>query len=342
MLWAYPGPYRRRHGAEIVTTLLEMAESGHGWPAMAQALHLMACGVRQRFRLPAGRPLALVAAVLAAIALGAFGAAGGTWLGWQTAASVPSGDEACTLTAALAGGDRSDVAVHPWTTAMGGPVVGTRTTGEGSTSADRVRTALASAGWRITTSTETTGRLAVNLAEEVEVPTRGVQFAATKDGLALTGDSMTVVGGAEYGLDGRVDQRLDVWAVETGAVRRLTIAGLLAGMLTGWLVTSALAGRVRQSGPAYRSAVTALGATAVAAAIVPTVDLYGRLHRVLSYDTGAPNPYIVDGPGGHLPAGLVLAGTGVALLALAAAALLAVRGTRTGSGPAGPEPVALN
>ncbi len=29
LLWAYPGPYRRRHGAEIVTTLLDMAESGH-------------------------------------------------------------------------------------------------------------------------------------------------------------------------------------------------------------------------------------------------------------------------------------------------------------------------
>jgi hypothetical protein len=43
-----------------------MAESGRGRPTTAQALHLVACGVRQRFRLPAGRPLTVVAAVLAA------------------------------------------------------------------------------------------------------------------------------------------------------------------------------------------------------------------------------------------------------------------------------------
>jgi len=29
-LWAYPGHYRRRHGDEIVTTMLDQAEAGHG------------------------------------------------------------------------------------------------------------------------------------------------------------------------------------------------------------------------------------------------------------------------------------------------------------------------
>src|ERR1700712_2359521 len=84
LLWAYPRAYRSRHGAEMVTTLLEMAEAGGG---RGQAAHLVLCGLRQRFRLPAGRPLAWLGAVLAAVVLGAFGAAGGTWLGWQPAAS---------------------------------------------------------------------------------------------------------------------------------------------------------------------------------------------------------------------------------------------------------------
>ncbi len=331
LLWAYPGPYRRRHGAEIVTTLLDMAESGHGRPTPVETLHLMACGIRQRFRLPAGRPLAVVAAVLAAIALGALGAAGGTWLGWQTATPVPSSAEMRTLTAAMAGGDPSEVLVHPWETAMNGPVVGTRTQGDATYPAERIRTGLTSAGWRMTSFTETTGGLVVDFSPEpyAEAPARFVQFTATKGGLSLNGDSMTVVGGAQYGVDGRTDQRLDVWAVETAAVRPLTIAGLLLGVLTGYLCTAALAHRVRQSRRARRTAVAVLAATAFAAAVVPAFDLYRNLYQVLAYDSGAKNPFIVYSPSEQLPAGLVPVCTAIGLLAFAAVVLVAVRGART-------------
>jgi hypothetical protein len=342
LLWAYPGSYRRRHGAEIVTTLLDMAESGSGRPTPAQTLHLVACGVRQRFRLPAGRPLAVVAAVLAAIALGALGAAGGTWLGWQTAAPVRSGDQMRTLTAAIAGINPAGVPVYPWETAMNGQTVTTTATGRVSYSAERVRTGLISAGWRITTFTETTGGIVVDITKHpwVEVPTRLVHFTATKDGLALRGSSTTVVGGADYGVDAQMDQGLDVWAVETAAVRPLTIAGLLLGVLAGWLLTAALAYRVRQSGRAHRRAATALAATAFAAAVVPAFDLYCNLYQVLTYDSGAPNPYIVYGPNDQLPAGLVPAFTGIGLLALAAAVLIALRGAGISPDPTGQEPVA--
>ena len=319
LLWAYPGAYRRRHGAEIVTTLLDMAESGHGGPTVAQRLHLVACGLRQRFRLPARRPLALVAAVLAAMAVGALGAAGGTWLGWRTAASVPSTHDMRALTGALAGAP-PEINVYELATAMNGPWIASTATGRVPYSADRVRTALTSAGWRITAFTETTGGTVVDITTDpwTEAPTRLIRFSATKDGLSLTGDTMTVVGPA-----GDSRQRLDVWVDETAAVRPLTIAGLLIGMLAGWPIAAALAYRAGLSGRPRRAAVTVLGMMALAAAAVPVFELYRNLYQVLSYDSGAPGPYVVNVPG---EAGLVPAGVGIGLLALTAAFLIAARG----------------
>ena len=52
LLLAYPGGYRRRHGEEILTTLLELGE-----PARRLAWQLLAGGLKQRLRLPARRPL---------------------------------------------------------------------------------------------------------------------------------------------------------------------------------------------------------------------------------------------------------------------------------------------
>src|SRR5690349_5611077 len=79
LLHAYPRAYRHRHGAEIVTTLLEMAPPGQRRPKPAEVWHLVASGLRQRFRVPAHRPLAVLAAVLALLAGGALGAAAGSW-----------------------------------------------------------------------------------------------------------------------------------------------------------------------------------------------------------------------------------------------------------------------
>jgi hypothetical protein len=341
LLWAYPGPYRRRHGAEIVTTLLEMVEDGCARPSAAQRLHLVACGIRQRFRLPARRPVAVVAAALAAIALGALGAAGGTWLGWQTAATMPSGDEIRGLSAAMAGGRPSDVPVYPWRTAMNGPAATARMTIPGSYSAERVRTALTAAGWRTTALTGTTAGLVVDITKDpmVDIPARFLQFEATKDGLSLDGDSLTSEGSAAYGLDPQIDQRIEVWADETPAVRPLTVAGLVLGTVAGWLLTAALAYRIRESGRAGRRAAVALGLTAVAAAVAPVFRLYCGLYRVLTYDGGAPNPYIADSPADRLPAGLVPASAGLALIAVAALAVIAARGSRVRIDPTGPEPV---
>jgi hypothetical protein len=101
LLFAYPRSYRRQHGTEIVTTLLEMAEPGRRRPAAGEAWHLLASGVRQRFRVPR-RPFAVLAALLIAVTLAAFGATAGSWAGERTLAELPAEAAANELVAIAA------------------------------------------------------------------------------------------------------------------------------------------------------------------------------------------------------------------------------------------------
>ena len=125
-------------------------------------MHLVLCGLRQRFRLPAGRPLAWAAALLAAVVLGAFGAAAGTWLGWQTAASVPSDRELRALNAATTGMP-APAAVYAELSAMTGPGAAVRADGTSDYSAERIRAGLISAGWQITSFHERDGAVLADL-----------------------------------------------------------------------------------------------------------------------------------------------------------------------------------
>lgn len=326
LLWAYPGAYRRGHGTEIVTTLLDMAAAGHGRPSVAQRLHLVLCGLRQRFRLPARRPLAWVAAVFAAVALGAFGATGGTWLGWQTGEPVPSDRELRTLNAAMTGLP-GDAAVYHQVSAMKGPSTFVRADGTGTYSAERIRAALSAAGWRFTAFTERQGATILDPAAGVpgdRVPTAFVTFTADKGGLKLWGFSSVITGGADHGLAGQAGYATSVWPREPAAVRPLTIAGLIAGALAGWLLAAALAYRVRGGTRPRRQAATVLSTAALAAAAVPGYELYRDAYQVMVYANGSPQPYIVDDPGAATP---ILTYTVVGLLA-AVAALVAARPRR--------------
>jgi hypothetical protein len=327
LLWAYPGHYRQRHGDEIVATLLDLAADGRR-PTVSQRLHLVACGLRQRFRLPAGRPLAAIAAVLTMVVLGAVGAAGGTRLGWHTASALPSDTELRGLTAAMSGVEPAGIPVDPWRTGMKGPVAGTRATGTVPYAADRIRTGLTTAGWRITTLSEQDGAVSVGpftVPPTTTAPTRSTYFRATRGGLSLVGSSTTVTGGAAYGLAGQADLGLDVWAEDSGAVVPVTIAGLTLGMLAGWLLAAALAYRMRGSRPARRWAAAGLVTTALTAATLPAYEFYRSLYLVLIYDPGAPNPHVLYGPGEPAPGSLVLGCALTALLALAVAVLITVR-----------------
>ncbi|BFU46789.1 hypothetical protein [Krasilnikovia sp. MM14-A1004] len=329
LLWAYPGPYRRRHGVEIITTLLDMAESGYG-PTAGQTLHLVACGIRQRFRLPFRRPFAMLAAVLAAVALGALGSAGGTWLGWRTATTVPSTDQLRSLTVDMIGAAPSQTEVHPWETAMNGPVMASAARTTVPYPGERLRTALTNSGWRIVRFTETPATYGDTFFDEPVIPQQTIMFDAAKGGLVLRGFSDTAVGGVLYN-DVGTDARVDVWAVDTAAVVPLTIAGLVIGALAGWLLVAALATRVRQAGRAHRTTVAVLAVTAVLAAIAPVFALYCKLYQILVYDIGASNAYIMSSPSDQLPAHLAPAGAAVGLVALAAAVVIAARGARLAS-----------
>jgi hypothetical protein len=299
LLRAYPRAYREHRGAEMVTTLLEMVEAGRGRPSRGQALHLVLCGLRQRFRLPASRPLAWVGALLAAVVLGAFGAAGGTWLGWQTAASVPSDRELRALNAAMTGMP-APAAVYKGPSAMKGPSTLVRADGTSNYSAERVRAALTSAGWRITSFHERDGFVLANigksLAAAVRIPTGNVDYTATKGGLKLTGDGSVITAGAERGLAGQASYATEVWPREAATVRPLTIAGLIAGALAGWLLAAAFAYRVRRSGRFQRWVATVLCGAGFAAASVPAYQHYRDGYQAMVYAHGSPYPYIVDGP----------------------------------------------
>ncbi|MFG1994403.1 hypothetical protein ACGFJ7_30965 [Actinoplanes sp. NPDC048988] len=79
LLVAYPACLRRKHGPELIETMLEMAGPG-GAPARADRRRLVLDGLRERFRPPVHRPLARAAVVVSLLIGAALGAAAGSGL----------------------------------------------------------------------------------------------------------------------------------------------------------------------------------------------------------------------------------------------------------------------
>jgi hypothetical protein len=84
MLLAYPKDYRRDHGAELLEPLV--AESRR--PTARELANLLVHGLRTRLGRPASRTV-VAWAMLATVIAGVFGAAFGSWAGWQTARPLP-------------------------------------------------------------------------------------------------------------------------------------------------------------------------------------------------------------------------------------------------------------
>ena len=344
LLWAYPRAYRNRRGTEIVTTLLEMAESGRARPTRRQAWHLIVCGLQQRFRLPARRPLAWLGALLTVAVLGAFGASGGTWLGWQTAASVPSDHELGVLNDAISGMSAPAVMFHN-VSAMKGPDSVATSEGTSNYAADRVRSALTSAGWQVTSLQERDGAILVMTGTDadpgsgmpgVRVATRFIDYTATKGGLKLSGEGSVITGGADRGLAGTAAYSTDVWPREAAAVRPLTIVGLIVGALVGWLVAAAFAQRLRGRGRLRRGLATASCVVALTGLAVPAYALYRDAYQVMVYAHGSPVPYIVYSPDDEIPVGVWVI---VGLLAVIAALVTVEWPRRIGAAPTRPDSV---
>jgi hypothetical protein len=114
-----------------------------------------------------------------------------------------------------------------------------------------------------------------------------------------------------YPFAGQASYTITVWPVEPAALRPLTIAGLVAGLLAGWLLVAALA---------RRRLATALATAGLAAATLPAYQFCREAYEVMVYAHGSPDPYIVDGSrGGTLTLICMVAG----LLAIVAAVIVA-------------------
>ncbi|GAA0575837.1 hypothetical protein GCM10010172_70710 [Paractinoplanes ferrugineus] len=275
LLLAYPGRYRRVHGAEMVTTLMDMADAGQSRPFAAEAWHLFLGGLRQRFRVPSGRPLVLVAAVLTTLIGGGFGAAAGSWTAERTFTALPGDAAVAALTRQAAGGGGDDFSTDrsasPWFTEM---VLGA-VDSPGWTAQDAERR-LAADGWRVGATRNLAGAVYSSSTSDgrVErVEARSAAFDATRDGLL-----MQVTGHVSAG-HGTVSIML--WPADTGALKPLTVAGLLLGLLGGWMVAAAGAYRMRESPGGRRRIAALLAGLAVAALATPAFAFYINVMRVL-------------------------------------------------------------
>ena len=359
LLLAYPGAYRRRHGTEMVTTLLEMAGPARR-PAVRDAWHLVVSGIRQRFRLPA-RPLALPAAALAAVTLGVFGAAAGSWAGEQTFAGLPSETVARHLLATVVddpvelgppwaaaqrvgdptGADRVHLRVSPGAQAPGP---------EPTWTVEQTRDRLTAAGWTIrefTVGPLEREPLPAILADDPEhrfAHLRRVAYlTAERDGLVLRGTATDSIGGVTVDRDPEARTYSlglggDVFARRTGAYLPLVVAGGLLGALAGWLLVAGVAYRLRGGPPARQRLTVLLAGSALLAAALPVfatirnatllarhlTDLREPVHTLHAALT--PGQYFATMPAWLIPACAVMTAV------LTAAAILAARTARTADG----------
>ncbi len=281
LLLAYPGHYRRRHGTEIVTTLLEMAGPGQRRPARADAWHLLASGLRQRFRLPAGRPLAWVAAILITLIVGALGAAAGSWAGVRTFAALPDRAALAERVTGTGGGTGSAHDSSPWSHTSSH----TRTEVPAAWQLEPALQRLRADGWQVSAVTPLEGSAATldpATGATIELPTNDKQFRATLDGAEISVQvhfiDIARLGARHAALinhGGTVS--ISTWAATTPAFLPLIVAGTMAGLIAGWLIAAAGAYRIQRARRPRPAAVTC--ALAVLAAALPAVALYGNLMR---------------------------------------------------------------
>ncbi|KAB1919231.1 hypothetical protein AB0J94_25100 [Micromonospora noduli] len=322
LLLAYPGRYRQRYGTEMITTLLEMASPGQRRPRPGEALHLLASGVRHRLRLPARRPLAVIAAVLLALTMGAFGGAAGSWAGSQTFADLPDDATIASLAQRASGAASDSIQLRvasPWLEES----ISTTTEVDGAWDAEKARQRFAADGWSVSGITPLGGKaVAFNSDTKsfVDLPMRNSTFSAKSNGLTLQVRGYLT---ADHG-----SVHLDGWAQSRPMFLPLIVTGILIGLVVGWLFAAALAYRIVEASAERRRASAGLWAVALAALALPAVALYGNVLRAFR-DHGDVGPvftvHSAFTPGSYYPlgpawqilaltiAGAVLAGAAIRL-----------------------------
>jgi hypothetical protein len=317
LLRAYPRSYRRAQGDDILATLMDAAEPGRSRPTRADVVDLARGALRQRFRLPMG-VFPVVAAVLAALVLGAIGAASSSWLAWQTAANLPSNEAARQIGATVLGTPRPATTVNRndgrrqnW------PSV--------SVSYDPQQSdwTLASAHARLRAAGWTPGRVEQDVGtvgSSDDGPLEGMYqvFEAAHDGQVLQISALTITtpGHAGVLIHFNISAGEPAWAPVAVAV------GWLVGAVLGWLLTAWAAYRLRRRALLSRLAALALSLIAIGLAAEPTIGLYTTLGHLAFgtidiYGIAPPYKWVVSSPATGLVLGTLLAGTGVLILAAA-------------------------
>jgi hypothetical protein len=272
LLLAYSGGYRRRHGTEMITTMLEMAEPGRSRPSAGEAWHLVASGLRQRFRLPSGLPFAWLAAVLVTLVLGVFGAAAGSWLGQRTFADLPTRAEAEKLGKAMVP-DPAYVFSPRMSQAGRADFLSFSVGPRGATSGwtvEAARNRLTATGWTVTEFTIHPRPAKITCAtdngqESCSFETRDAALMAERGGLILRGTATDFLADGSGGSIGGVSAT--VFAERSAAYLPLTVAGALLGALVGWLLAAALAYRIRSVAPGSGRLAAAFAGVAVTTAV---------------------------------------------------------------------------
>jgi len=246
LLAAYPARMRRRHGDELLDTLASMTD---GRPSRADRLHLVGDGLRERFRLPGRRPLALLTAVGAMLVGGALGLLGASWAGLQMHSPVPA---ARPLAEQILGPEatpfRSDrERFEFWITAP-----------YREAAIEKSHARLTGAGWTVSPVEEHYGQ-------------GGFE--------ARSGDLAVVV--SEF--NGEIVQVMG-YPVRPASYLPLVLGGLALGLLTGWLTGASLAHRLSASPHRFPSVVVA--AIGAALLLVPVGRLYQGAYLYLTGDRG--------------------------------------------------------
>lgn len=310
LLWAYPIGYRRTHGQEILTTLMDSAEPGQRRPNRADVADLLRGALRQWFRLPTGKS-AVIAAVLTAMTLGAVGGATASWLAWQTTADLPSETAALQTAETLAGTplNRPDIALMDHTQiAWRGVYVPVDSRPIPNWGIEAAQTRLQADGWAL-------GPVRPRSLDPNRL--RYQTFQATRSGLLLTvhASPHSTADVSGFHLQAAINPAQPEW--EPGAV----LLGWFVGAGTGWILAGWTLYQLRRRSLPRRLATFALGLTALGLAASPTEAIGVR--ALIDFTFLGPETYtvmplyrsITTSPHAELFGGALAIGLAVLLLA---------------------------
>jgi len=349
LLLCYPRLYRQDRGDEIVATFLDLAPLGRTRPTIREAVNLIRHGLRCRLGRPNSRSVVLWAA-LTAIVWGLFIGAFATRLGWQTARPLPTRAEATELFSGMLGRDATGhVGVDPALFVIYGsplgshnldllvsPDAGEYQPGRATVSlegpsevdhrdlVDSTRAWLNANGWQVS---DVDMRNSVDCAscDESTLPKKAV-FSAWR------GDDVVQL---EISLGSRpppppkpgvtnYDQTyafIELTRSSPAAVWPFGAAGVLLGTLCGWLTFGWVSRRTENRAPLLQMATTVLFGIALFTWCAPMIV---ALPFMLTHHTGEPHPSwhpMWEWLGQPALAPFFVAGTGAALIALAASAV---------------------